>query len=128
MLAHKKILLVEDDADTREALAMLLTLERAAVVAVESVDQALDAVLREKVDVVVSDINLQGVSGYTFITAMKSDPRTQAVPVIALSGHATQEDAKRAHDAGFAMYLIKPVDPVALVAAIRHVFATPPKR
>ncbi len=77
-------------------------------------------------DVVVLDINLPGMTGMEAILRLKKDPRTSAIPVIALSANATQRAIREGLQAGFARYLTKPFDVAEFLAAVNSVLASPP--
>jgi PAS domain S-box-containing protein len=64
----------------------------------------------EPPSLILMDINLPGMDGYAALAALKADPRTAAVPVIAVSANAMKGDEKRGLDAGFAAYITKPID------------------
>jgi PAS domain S-box-containing protein len=112
----KTVLVVEDDADTLEALTLTLQLENAHVLSAGSAEQARNAILRDPPDVIVSDLSMPGENGYELIRAL----RRQGVqtPAIALTGHVRMEDERMARDAGFDDYLGKPVDPAKLIEVI----------
>ena len=112
----KTVLLVEDDADTLEALALTLQLESALVQTARSAEEARQTIMQAPPDVIVSDLTMPGESGYDFIEALRQDRID--IPVIALSGHVRKEDEQRARDAGFDDYLGKPVDPAKLLEVI----------
>jgi CheY-like chemotaxis protein len=103
-----RVLLVEDDADSREAITIALELEGAAVRAAGSVDVALRLLGDASPDVVVSDLSMPGTDGYGLLAALRA--RHVRVPAIAVSGFATPEDRQRALEAGFRDHLPKPVD------------------
>jgi PAS domain S-box-containing protein len=70
---------------------------------------------------VIMDINLPGMSGFDALAALRRDPETARIPVIALTAAAADRDRKRGLEAGFAEYLTKPIDIDVLIAAIRAV-------
>ncbi|HEV2853634.1 MAG TPA: MASE1 domain-containing protein [Thermoanaerobaculia bacterium] len=110
------ILLVEDHADTAEAMADLLSLMGHRVVTAGTVAEALAAAGRERFDLVVSDLGLPDGSG---LDVMGELSRRYNLPGIALSGYGMEEDVRRSHEAGFSRHLTKPVGLPALEAAIR---------
>jgi CheY-like chemotaxis protein len=111
--AGRSILIVEDNADAREALRVLLELEGHAVEAVGEGQHALEAVRARVPDIALVDIGLPGMDGYELARQLRSvDSRRPFL--IALTGYGQPEDRKRATDAGFDEVLIKPVDPTAL--------------
>ena len=101
-----RILLVEDDADSREALCRLLSAQGHRVHPVHDFGSAMDVASREPIDLLVSDIGLPGKDGCEL---MKTVKRLYDVPGIALTAYVSEEDEARCLAAGFAHYLDKPV-------------------
>ena len=119
-LSNVTVLVVDDDDDTRELLAMTLTRYGANVTTVESAGKALAAVRRKHPQVLVADIGLPGVDGYALLRRLRtqSDKGRPRIPVIALTAYASALDRERAMTAGFDRHLTKPIDPDALVQSI----------
>jgi CheY-like chemotaxis protein len=109
---------VEDDADSREAIALALSLEGARVEAAGSADEVLARFDRTQPDAVVSDLSMPGADGYTLLEELRA--RGVTAPVIAVSGFATPEDRKRALAAGFCAHVAKPVDVEVLLRTLEH--------
>ena len=101
-----RILLVEDDVDSREALRRLLTGQGHEVHPVHDFGSALDIASREPIDLLVSDIGLPGKDGCEL---MKTVKKLYNVPGIALTAYVSEEDEARCMEAGFAHYIDKPV-------------------
>ena len=119
-----KILIVEDDEDSRELLCELLDLAGAQVLGAQSTPDALDAIGRFDPDVLVSDIGLPQEDGYALIRKVRAREATdgkRSLPAIALTGYSQDENVKRALAAGYQAHLTKPVDADLLVDAIRQV-------
>ena len=115
-MAHpcERVMVVDDDADTREAIAMLLESEGIDVVAADAADAL--AALREgyRPNVIVLDLIMPHVSGRTFRARMKLDPTLREIPVVLCTGSpqlAREED-------GFNAVIAKPFDPDAFFAAL----------
>jgi len=107
-----RVLIVEDDRDTRELLESALSGFGAATRGVVSVHDALHAVATWQPHVVVADIALPGEDGYALIDRLRRLPvRT---PAIALTGYARNEDRQRALAAGYQVHIAKPVEPEEL--------------
>ena len=124
-LAGVEVLLVEDQPDTRLMLKSALIHFGAHVTAVDSVEAALDAIESVKPSIVVSDIGMPGQDGYDLILKLRSGTveRLRAIPAIALTAYAREEDRKRAFDSGFTHHMAKPVDPIAVVKAVGEAVA-----
>jgi len=111
------ILLVEDHADTAEAMADLLSLIGHRVTLAGTVAEALSAAGRDRFDLVVSDLGLPDGSGLDVMRALAGG----GLPGIALSGYGMEEDVRQSLEAGFRKHLTKPVNLQRLEAAIRDV-------
>ena len=119
-----RVLVVDDDPDARESVAAVLEQAGATVQAVESAGDAVESLQREPSDVLVSDIAMPGVDGYTLLGRARARLRGREIPAAALTAYAGSEDRGRALAAGFQAHLAKPVDPaqlVAVVAELAHV-------
>jgi signal transduction histidine kinase/CheY-like chemotaxis protein len=126
-LSGIKVLVVDDDEDTRQVLKGLLELHRAEVVAAHSAAEALHIVARGGIDLVLCDIGMAGTDGYAFITALRSrSPELGgSIPAIAVTAFARVEDRTRALLAGFSAHLAKPVDSLELVATVASIAGRP---
>jgi signal transduction histidine kinase/CheY-like chemotaxis protein len=120
-----RVLLVEDDADGREVLAVILELAGANVEGVASVREALSAFDRLRPDVLVSDVGMPDEDGYALIRHIRARQvdRGGDTASIALTGYAGPDDGARLLAAGFQMHLRKPIDPSDLVAAVASLAA-----
>ena len=72
---------------------------------------------------IISDISMPGTDGYALLAELRRMPGLEAVPAIALTGHAMDEDRTRALAAGFAVHIPKPVDPDELLRVVRRLTA-----
>jgi len=108
-----RILLIEDNADTRDALRALLELDGYAVETAAEGQAGLERARAADPDVALIDIGLPGFDGYEVARRMR--PAGQRRPVlVALTGYSQPEDRRRAREAGFDAHLVKPVDPADL--------------
>jgi two-component system, chemotaxis family, CheB/CheR fusion protein len=123
-LAKMKILLVEDNADAREMFASLLEMEGAEVISADSGKEALSAADSHDFDLIISDIGMPVMDGYTMMAEMRKKPRAASVPSIALTGYGREQDVDRARAAGFTLHMNKPVDVNELKANIKKLPAT----
>jgi CheY-like chemotaxis protein len=118
--AQRRVLLVEDHADTREALQMFLEMKGYEVRLAKDARSALEAA-REPVDVVVCDIGLPDESGFDVIRKISAE---RPVKAIALTGYGGPREQRLAIEAGFAAHLTKPIGAEKLAEAIERLFAT----
>jgi signal transduction histidine kinase/ActR/RegA family two-component response regulator len=124
-LAGLRVLVVEDEADSRELLAETLVSRGARVVVVGSCDEAM-AALRQSADdlphVILSDLGMAIDDGFDLIRKVRALAPEQGglIPSVAVTGYASPGDRERALAAGFHSHLPKPIDPVAVAAAVAH--------
>jgi CheY-like chemotaxis protein len=115
-----KVLVVDDDEDARDVLRAALNNYGAEVTTATGAPQALDTLASEKIDVLVSDINMPEVDGYELIRrvrAMKPEHGRQ-VPAVALTAYARAEDRVHALQAGYQAHVPKPVEPAELEVVV----------
>jgi signal transduction histidine kinase/CheY-like chemotaxis protein len=115
-LASIRVLVVDDDPGSREAVRVLLEQVGAQVETVASAAEARRHLRSATTDVLISDIAMAQESGYTLMETLRAEGLT--LPGIALTGYARREDADRAYAAGFDVHLPKPVDPDVLVSVL----------
>jgi two-component system CheB/CheR fusion protein len=115
-----RVLLIDDDDDTRESFAAMLDELGADVRAASSAAKGLAAVGTFSPQVILCDIAMPVEDGYTFIRALRRLDRDHGgqIPVAALTALAGEEDRRRALTAGFQMHLAKPIDSARLAAAV----------
>jgi two-component system, sensor histidine kinase len=111
-----KVLLVEDNQDARTTLRMLLTIAYGHTV-YEAADGAsgVQSALELKPDVALIDVGLPDLDGYEVARRIRAVLDRRAILLVALTGYGTAEDQRRAHEAGFDIHLVKPVDADELV-------------
>src|SRR5581483_1276219 len=113
------LLLVEDHADTADALAALLGLEGLDVTVARSVREALAVFDPARHQLLVSDLALPDGTGHALVAALRE--RAPQLRAIALSGFGADDDVKASLDAGFREHLTKPVDFDVLVGAVKRI-------
>ena len=120
LLAGVRVLVVEDEDDTRELLVTALEQCGAQVTSAPSAADALATFDRRPPDVLVSDLAMPDEDGFSLIRKVRSREAGQggAVPAAALTAYARTEDRIRALSAGFQKHLPKPIDPSDLIAAV----------
>lgn len=115
-----KVLVVDDDPDTRHFLTAALTQYQAQVTAVASAREALEAIEQCKPDVLISDIGMPDEDGYSLIGKLKAvwAQKGEIVPAVALTAYAMESDRVKVLNAGFQKHLAKPVSSEELIGAI----------
>jgi len=112
---RRRVLVVEDNPDAAQTLAMLLDLlgheVRVAYTGPDGVREAVEWCP----DVVVCDIGLPGLNGYGVARELRARPSTAQARLIALTAYGTEDDVRRAGEAGFNAHITKPANPDALI-------------
>lgn len=112
------ILVVEDNPLNLELVTDLLEMSGHTVVPADSGEVALDIARTQKLDLILMDVSLPGKDGLTVTTELKADPKTQDIPVIAVTAHSMVKDRERIVAAGCDGYVTKPIDAVTFVSEI----------
>ncbi|MBW4439794.1 MAG: response regulator [Plectolyngbya sp. WJT66-NPBG17] len=107
-LQDLRILVVDDDRDSREMMIVALESEGAEVVAAESVESAFTALSNWQPDLLISDIRMPDADGYSFLQLLRS--QSLMMPAIAVTAFAHEEDRQEALAAGYQCHLSKPID------------------
>jgi signal transduction histidine kinase len=106
---RRRVMLVEDNDDARDMLSMLLELHACDVVAAASGPDGITLARAGLPELAFIDIGLPGMDGYAVARALKSDPLTASIELIALTGYGSEQDRKLAADAGFKHHFTKPI-------------------
>jgi PAS domain S-box-containing protein len=115
---HRRILVVDDNSDSAESMALLLRASGHEVHTAHDGASALEQAHAHKPEIVLLDIGLPGMSGYTVAKRLRDIPELGAATLIAMTGYGQEEDRKRSRDAGFDHHLVKPVDLAVLSALL----------
>jgi PAS domain S-box-containing protein len=118
-----RVLVVDDDLDTRLLLEAVLSQCEADVLTVSSAAEALQAIARQKPDVLVSDLGMPDQDGYELIKKVREREAEQddkATPALALTAYAKTEDRVRALAGGYQVHLAKPVEPAEFVLVVAN--------
>ena len=116
----KRILVVEDQEDNRQIIRDLLSATDYEIVEAESGEQALEAVAKQRPDLILMDIQLPGIDGYETTRRIKADPALWSITIIAVTSYALDGEQKTARAAGCDDYVPKPFSPRELLAKIRQ--------
>ena len=117
------VLIVEDDPDIAELVALKLQLEGHTVSTEEDGDAGLAAVREDVPDLVLLDWMMPRRTGIEICEAMRADPRTEGIPVILLTAKTQDADIQRGFAAGADDYISKPFSPSELASRVRAVLA-----
>jgi two-component system CheB/CheR fusion protein len=116
-----RVLIVEDNVDMAESLAMLLSQWGHQVQLAYDAASALVIAARERPEVILSDLGLPGMDGYELARRLRAEPAFGKVVLVALTGYGRPEDQRRALDAGFDHHLVKPPDLAGLAELLGRV-------
>ncbi len=121
-LDRLRVLVVDDEPDTRELLTVVLTNCGAQVIQASSAAEALELLQRERPDVLVSDIGMPEEDGYSLIKKVRALPAEDGgqTPAAALTAYARVEDRMKVLRSGFQIHIPKPVEPAELVAVVAN--------
>ena len=119
-LSGLHVLIVDDELDTRELVATVLTTCGAEVVSVGSATEALDQMERQRFDLLISDIGMPEMNGYDLISRIRqlAEDHGGRTPAVALTAYAGIDDRKRALAAGYGMHIPKPFIAAELISAV----------
>jgi CheY-like chemotaxis protein len=117
-LEGRSVLVVDDNCDAADSLSMLLRLAGAKVTVAYDGASALAAVPIHQPDVVLLDVGMPGMDGYTVASRIRQDAQNNDMLLIALTGFGQEEDRKRSTAAGFNDHLTKPADLQALLSLV----------
>lgn len=121
-ISGKRLLVVDDNIDAAETLAMLLRFYGHDVYTAHSGTLALELALALRPDAIFLDLGLPGLSGYQVAQALRREPSCQQLVLIALTGWGNEEDRQRSEAAGFNHHLVKPADAKMVGDVLRHFF------
>ena len=113
------ILVVDDNPDDLFLIRRDLLALGHRVVGVSTAREALDHLGRGRPDVLMTDVGLPGMDGFSVARAVRSDPRLSDTRMIAVTGYGSEEDRRRSREAGFDEHLTKPVDPLRLLQLLQ---------
>jgi signal transduction histidine kinase/ActR/RegA family two-component response regulator len=117
------VLVVDDDAQSRQVMAAHLESHRAVVLTATSAAEAFEVLQREHPDVLLADVAMPGEDGYSLIRKLRATAPSHAaaIPAVAVTAFARDEDRQEALRAGFQLHLVKPIEPRSLVAAVARI-------
>ncbi|MFN0064009.1 MAG: PleD family two-component system response regulator [Myxococcaceae bacterium] len=117
---HPKVIIVDDDRETRDLLALVLSHEGFNVAQAANGLRLISTLHVDKPDLILMDVNMSWIDGFELCRAVHQNRAFQDIPVIFLSARTGASDVKRGRDAGAVDYFTKPVDIPTLVARVRE--------
>jgi DNA-binding response OmpR family regulator len=120
-----RIIIVDDDRDTREMLTLALELEGFDVGQAANGLRLISAMHVDRPDVILLDVMMSWIDGFELCRAIKKNPTFADIPVIFISARKSAEDERTGLAAGAVAYFSKPIDMEGLVGRIRDILETP---
>ena len=119
-----KVLIIDDSSLTREYHKHIL--KAASFACVTAVDgmEGLEKATAEQFQIILTDINMQGMDGYEFIRRARQNPDYDQVPIIIISTEAKEPDRQKGFSAGANLYLVKPTDAKRIVESMKLLLGT----
>lgn len=125
--ATPRVIIVDDDRETREMLAKLLEIEGFEVLQAANGLKLISILHADRPDVIILDVNLSWIDGFELCRSVKANEEFRHIPVVFLSGRTSPEDIARGMEAGAEAYFRKPVDVDELVARLRDIIDRGPR-
>jgi two-component system cell cycle response regulator DivK len=119
-MSKGRILVVEDNMDTYELVHFILEKNGFDTFLAVNGREGVNAALKQKPDLIVMDMSMPDMDGWTATGLIKKDEQTKSIPLLALTAHALPGDRQRAMDAGCDEYITKPMDLDELVEAVDY--------
>ncbi|MBN1449960.1 MAG: response regulator [Anaerolineales bacterium] len=120
MSTNATILYVEDNLDNRTLVRRILTAEGYTLIEAANATQAIEILNTTRPDLILMDINMPDMDGYSLTAKIKNTPRFESTPIIALTANVMRGDRERSLEAGCDGYIQKPIDIDKLSDQIEH--------
>ncbi len=124
-MAKRKVIIVDDDRDTREMLTLALELEGYEVAQAANGLRLISTLHVDQPDLIVLDVMMSWIDGFELCRSIKKNDQFKAIPVLFLSARKSAEDQRRGLEAGAADYFTKPVQVERLLARVRELIGGP---
>ena len=109
-MGKAKILYIEDNVDNMILVKRILEIEGYEVIEAETGEEGLAKAFENYPDIVITDINLPDIDGYTVTNTLKKDQKTAHIPIIAMTANVMKKDKETVFEAGCDGYIAKPID------------------
>ena len=120
-----KVIIVDDDRETREMMALALRQEGFEVAQAANGLRLISTLHVDRPDVILMDVNMSWIDGFELCRAVRGSEEFNAIPVVFVSGRSANADIKRGMECGAADYFTKPVELPTLIARLRQLAADP---
>lgn len=118
----KRVLVVDDNAELRKSLGICFRAEGFDVLYAEDGNEGLERVREDGTDMVILDLRMPGMDGWTMLRALRDDPRTEALPVVLLTATKDEQSKVLGFRSGADDYLQKPFHALELIARVERLF------
>ena len=115
----KRILVTDDDAKLRRQFRALLELEGYEIIEARNGREGVELARRERPDLMICDVTMPEMNGHRVLETLRNEPETAHLPFIFLTGWGEREDLRTGMNLGADDYLVKPIDPAELIAAVK---------
>jgi CheY-like chemotaxis protein len=112
------VLVVEDEYDSLQMVSKILSYHGITVVVAKNGRECLERLAEFEPTIIITDLAMPGMDGWQTLAAIRSNPATQHIPVVAMTAYDSVSVAEDAHNAGFDAYFPKPVDPRSFVQSL----------
>ncbi len=119
-MRKKRVLIIEDNMDTYELVHFVLEKNNFETFLAVNGREGVNAAIKQKPDLIIMDLSMPEMDGWTATSLIKNNPELKSIPVIVLTAHALPSDRQRANDAGCDEYITKPMDMADLMKTIQH--------
>lgn len=117
----KRILAVDDSKTMRDMVSFTLKDAGYDVMLAEDGEHALKSIGGERIDLVITDVNMPKMDGISLVKALRADPRHRATPILVLTTEGQAEKKNEGRQAGATGWIVKPFDPTKLVQVVQKV-------
>jgi CheY-like chemotaxis protein len=111
----QRVLVVEDEADSRDLMTRLFKFHNIRVVAAATAEEALQQLTQFSPNLIIVDLALPGMDGWTLLKRLKTNPSLSHTPIVAITAFHTAELAQEAIHAGFNAYFAKPLNVLTII-------------
>jgi two-component system cell cycle response regulator DivK len=117
-MSKGRILIVEDNEDNFQLVRFLLERDGFEVISAVNGKEGVETAMREKPDLILMDLSMPEMDGWTAAQKIKAEPETKAIPLLALTAHTLPGDRMRALEAGCDGYISKPINVEYLIKTV----------
>lgn len=115
----KSILIVDDSRTTRNYHAAITSSAGYRVVTANDGADGLEKLLTQQIDLILTDINMQGIDGYEFIRRVRASVGQEDIPIVIISTESLAKDQSKGYAAGANLYITKPSEPDVLLGYVK---------